>query len=883
MLAFSRSIVVLIFLSLCGVAGARFAPCAQAQNARFILRAEPDVIPANGISTTSIFVQVPSSRDAISANPIVRFATTAGTIENQSSLSGGVARVLLRSAATPGTAVVTAFIGNSREVITVEFSAEGERVDRYLEIAAPYVAYGQSTGVITSSGKSVFDFGDIHIESDVRLDIDLYAERIWAQGNRNGVSIRQGRGARAKTLRGDRLFFDLQRRSGVMRRAEGDNSNGNTSARQEFFGSDFAALPPLDPTQTPAAITPLKAGADATNVTPAAPEATTPAAGQILGDNINNNAPQNVLDNRAAQADALSQSGAVAAKIAEQTPATQTNTVAPTADAPTADAPAADAPPTNLSGDVAAVNPTTAERDLAAPTAPGPTAATPPAGDVAAVGGEPHTANSSTDNSAATKANSSAPGATRTQSNPLVSQPRPDADGTPGALARPVPYKPLADDGAEPRIVELPPPAFDVGAGYWVAARRLRVFPRTEIQFERASIYFNGGKAFKVPLYVLPLDGSFNPTTDLFAFNSDGGLSVRFPVTYMASKSGTGSLILRNEPGAGFSSNRKGPSLELEQQYTLSPTSRGRLGIDEIGNGSPNFNFQHQQSLGGSTVASFFLNVPRGRDVFGRAALSKDFKALQVGLETFYDAPQNEVSTTRGQFYARLRPKSLGKSGFSYTVSANLLAISRYGTSRFVPDAGGNIGLPGQGGGQYITEYNPLYGQTLTAALQAPLFQPWRGAQFTGNLLTTAYSYSNGSRGVAPGIVLGYSQSIGNRANLRLDYTYDRSSIGLYGVGGNFTNYVSASLDARLTPKIGFSTFLSQSLTDRSLYGSSDLNYRIGSKWRAGLFADYSKFGFDNSFNYGWTLGRTVGQRELTINYDAIRDRIYFQIGSARY
>lgn len=881
MSAFSRRVSPLFLLSFCGVAGAHLAPVAQAQSARFILRAEPDVIPANGISTTSIFVQVPDSRDAISATPVVRFATTAGTIESQSSLSGGVARVLLRSAATPGTAVVTAFIGNSREVITVEFSAQGERVDRYLEVAAPYVAYGQSTGIITSSGKSAFDFGDIHVESDVRLDIDLYAERVWAQGNKGGVTIRQGRGARAKTLTGDRLFFDLQRRSGVMRRAEGDSLGGDNSARQEFFGSDFASLPPLDPTQAPAdAITPVKSVANRDANTAGAPEATTPSAitpvaGQFLGDGIDNDAPQNVLDNRQVQAEALAESGAVAAKIAEETPATQTGTAAPAALGPdavavkegdtlatpdaTGNPPLADAQTANLA-DAAMENVTTESADLMtqdAPTVTAPAAATAPGPN--------------------------APGATRTQSNPLVAQPRPEVDGTPSALAKPEPYKPLPDGGLEPRIIELPPPVYDVGAGYWVAARRLRVFPRDEIQFERAAVYYNGGKAFKVPLYVLPLDGSFNPTTDIFAFNSSGGLSVKFPVFYQASKSGTGALILRNDPGAGFSSGRKGPSLELDQQYTLSPGSRGRLGIDQIGNGSPNFNFQHQQALGGTAVASFFLNVPRGRDIFGRAAVAKDFKFAQVGLEAFYDGPQERESTTRGQFYARMRPRNLGKSGFTYTVSANLLAISRFGSTRFVPDAGGGIGIPGQGGDQFVTEYDPLYGQTLSAALQAPLYRPWSGAQFTGNLLTTAYNYSNGRRGVAPGVTLGYAQSIGNRANLRVDYTYDRSSIGLYGTGGNFTNYVSASLDARVTNKLGFSTFLSQSLNDQSLYGSSDLTYRISSKWRAGLFADYSSFGFDNSFNYGWTLGRSVGPRELTINYDAVRDKIYFQIGSARY
>ena len=871
MFALSRSFFALFFLLICGAVGVALAPVAQAQNARFTLRAEPDVIPANGISTTSIFVQVPTSRDAISATPIVRFATTAGTIENQSALSGGVARVLLRSASTPGTAVVTAFIGNSREVITVEFSAEGERVDRYLEVAAPYVAFGQSTGIITSSGKAQFDFGDVHIESDVRLDVDLYAERIWAQGNKDGVSIRQGRGARAKTLVGDRLFFDLQRRSGVMRRAEGDGSSGDKGARQEFFGSNFAALPPVDPNQSPAdAITPVKPVADdksansksAAAQQPAATAAIVPAAGQILGDGIDKDAPQNVLDNRQADADALSQSGAVAAKIAQETPATQTDTAAPAESiapdevAPVEVAPIETAPAEATSTEVA------------------------PGKDAAPVIIMP------AEREAGTSAdNSDSFGKTRTQSSPLVTQPRPDAEGTTGALPRVEPYKPLPDGGPEPRIVELPPPGFDVGAGYWVAARRLRVVPRTEIQFERASIYYNGGRAFKAPLYVLPLDGSFNPTTDLFAFNSVGGLAVRFPVYYMASKQGTGALILRNDPGAGFSSARQGPSLELDQQYTLSPGSRGRIGIDQIGNGSPNINFQHQLALGSTAAASFFLNVPRGRDLFGRAAISKDLKAAQIGLETFFDAPQNQQSITRGQFYARLRPKQLGKSGLTYSISANLLAISGVPNTRFVPNDNGGIGFPGgQSGGTAVTEYNPLYGQTLSATLRAPLYQPWKGAQFTGNLLTTAYNYSDGRRGFAPGITLGYAQRLGNRANLRLDYTYDRSAIGLYGAtGGNFTNYVSASFDAQLSSKLGFSTFLSKSLGDQSLYGSTDINYRISSKWRAGLFADYSSFALTDSFNYGWSLGRAVGPRELTINYDAVRDKIYFQIGSSRY
>ena len=483
-----------------------------------------------------------------------------------------------------------------------------------------------------------------------------------------------------------------------------------------------------------------------------------------------------------------------------------------------------------------------------------------------------------------------APGQTQTQTNPLVSRPRPPAtgaEGAPDALPNAPTYGPLPDGGPDPRIVELPPPAFNVDTGYWVAARRLRVFPRKEIQFERATTYFNGGKAFKLPLYVLPLDGSFNPTTDLFAFNSAGGVTVRFPFYYQASKSGTGTLLVRNDPRGGFSTGRSGPSLELDQRYTLSRSSRGRLNVDHIGNGPFNVNFQHQLDINPTTTATLFLNLPRHRDLFARAGLSKNLKSAQIGLETFYDKVEGGQGTTRGQMFARLRPKSLGKSGFSYTVSANLLAISRVATTRLVggTSLGGGVNLPGAGSTtpQLVTTSNALTGQTLTASLQAPLYAPWRGGQFTGSLLTTAFNYSDGRRGVAPGVTFGYAQRVGKLANFRLDYTYDRSSIGLYGAtGAAFTNYVSASFDAQVGSKIGFSSFLSQSLADRSLYGSSDLSYRIGQKWRAGVFADYSSFSVDSTLNYGWSLARSFGQRELSLNYDAVRSKIYFQIGNAR-
>ncbi|HEX8464410.1 MAG TPA: hypothetical protein VF627_07310 [Abditibacterium sp.] len=822
---------------------------ASAQAFRFTLRAEPDVIPANGISTASIFVQVPQGTGGIQVAPIVRFATTAGVIESQAQLSGGVARVLLRSATAPGTAVVTAFIGNSREALTVEFSEDTGITQRYLEVAAPYVAYGADASLITASGKAGLDFGDTHIESDVRLDVDLGTERVWAQGTKGSVLIRQGRGAKAKELRGDRLFYDLRRKRGVIRRAEVGNSG--QLARQEFIGNDFALLPAPETPDAPAASAPVGNSASGSASPPVTPS------------------PYLRLENETTRGSTF---------------------VAPQA-LPTAPESATKETGSALFSPLGGVAPakSASEPSGAAPAeAPSETAS-----ETAANGASNSASNAPGIVSGSLADTPQAPQGQELRGTARVEVPRSggargEINGAPDLPA----YAPLpTDEGPTPRIVEVPPPAVQVERGYWVAARRLRVFPRDKVQFERASIFFNGQKAYGVPLYVLPLDGSFNPTTDLVSFNSQGGVKLNVPFYYQASQAGTGAIYLRHEPGSGFSTQRGGLSLALDQQYWLSPRSHGSFSVDQLGRGAWNLNFQHQMQLSPNTSSSFFLNMPRHRDVFARASVVRDLRAMQVGLEAFYDRPNGQQDNLRTQFYARMRPKVIGASGWSYTLGANALAVRRIAqTVRLNSNgsgSGGGVGLPGQGGGNgsgTATRTRPLLGQTLTASLQSPLISPWRGSGFTANLLATAFNYSDGRRGAAPGITAGFSQRLG-RADVRLDYTYDRSSLGLYGsASDSFTHYVSGSLSAQLTPKIGIASFLSHSLRDGSTYGSADLSYYFAPQWRAGLFSDYSSFLDSNAFlNYGWSIGRTIGSREVSVNYDANRGRIYLELGNPRF
>jgi hypothetical protein len=861
------------------------ASSASAQTFRFSLRADPDVIPANGISTSSIVVQVQDEgATGITAVPMVRFITTAGTIESNARLSGGVARVLLRSSTTPGTAIITAFIGNAREQIAVEFAADNLGIARYLDISGAYVAYGDTEGVINASGKCVLNFGETRIESDVRLDIDLRREFIWAEGNAGTVVIRHGRGQNAKELRGDRLFYDLRRRRGVMRRS--DASLG--PARQEFMGTDFRPLPQSEKAGhsdkgpgTP--IVPAKVGA------PAIP---LPAL----------QSEEPIIDST-----------------------TRTNPAGPVASAMQADAPVIVEPPVadnaaEPKGNAAGGVRLSAEErdkgsvatDLLKKLQPGQDTESDgvlKAGistlyrieseSLAGSTGQPGAVNSQSSGDRerttvlAILPENNRGGALGSSDEKAGAPVTGDVSGAPQQSAKPPVYSPLDTTPLDTTnvkaiLLEPDPPFVDVEYGYWVAARRMLVYPHDKIQCERATLFFNGGKVFSMPRYVVPLNGAFNPGQDMVAFNTAGGLTLNVPYYYMASPKAQGTVYFQHAPGSGFAAEKPGFALAVEQQYWMSDKSNGRLIVDQLGRGAWNLGWEHKLQFSPTMNGRISLDMPRHRDMFLRTSLYKEYSSMQLGMEGFYTRRNESDSGNRnqfqGQFFVRMRPRQLGKSGWFMTVSGNMTAMNRYNIGSIVTSGGGGgVGLPGRPTGSTLVEqYRSVFGQTLDISLQGPERRLWKGASLHTTLRATAFNNSLGRRGVAPGWTFGLNQNFGRLASMQLSYSYDKSG-GIFA-GTDVAHFLNGSLLLNPMKKVSINAFATKSLTDSSLYSAASLDYAFAPKWRAGLFTDYSTFGDTEDYlDYGWTVGRMVGQREISVNWSAVRNRIYFELGGFRY
>jgi hypothetical protein len=476
-----------------------------------------------------------------------------------------------------------------------------------------------------------------------------------------------------------------------------------------------------------------------------------------------------------------------------------------------------------------------------------------------------------------------------------------------------------------------------------VTARKIRVFPRDKIQFEKATVYFNGRRLFSMPRYVSALDGSFNPATDMVAFNSAGGLTLNIPYYFMASPRGTGTVYLQHAPRNGFAAEAPGFALAFDQQYFLSDKSQGRLLIDQIGH-AWNLSLEHQHQFSPTMRGSLYIDSPRHRSVYARTSLVKDTSSAQLGFEGLAAyLNENEargMGDAQAQFYARLRPRQLGTSGWSYSLGASLIAQRQFVRQAAPGSGGGNggnggapgggapgggsgggsgggggrpggVGIPGRGPQRLDGEVRPsamralvamraaqqaeaapstlaraILGQTLLTTLQSPTARLWEGASLSGSVLASAYNYSNGRRGLSPGLTLSFQQSLGRVGGLQVDYNFDRGGLsslsGAYG--SSYSNFVSGNLHLNLGQRLSASAYLTRSLSDGGTYGAATLDFYPARKWRLGVFSDYSRFADIEAYlDYGLSVGRQIGQREVSVNWSRNRGKLYLELGGAPY
>ena len=216
------------------------------------LAASPDIIYADGKSTTVITATVRDGGGSLVANNTpVRFTTSLGMLTGDTaSTTSGVARISLTSASAPGTATVTAVSfggsadGSAVGAATVEFTEDRESLfakdARWIRMDCPqYLIYSADARVVEAQGKN----GSAHLSYkalDIRADslqVDLQTRLVLA----HHATLQRGR----HILRVAELRYDLLNGAGTAVLAGEAQSVTVT-------GSDLEAAPaPLDPADLP--------------------------------------------------------------------------------------------------------------------------------------------------------------------------------------------------------------------------------------------------------------------------------------------------------------------------------------------------------------------------------------------------------------------------------------------------------------------------------------------------------------------------------------------------------------------------------------------------------------------------------------------------------
>ncbi len=247
-------LVVLAFLPALRPTAARAAGLSSVS-----LAASPDIIYADGKSTTVITATVRDAGGSLVANNTpVRFTTTLGTLTGDTaSTTSGVARISLTSATSSGTATVTAVSfgaaasGSAAGTTTVEFTEDKESLfskdARWIRLDCPqYLIYSADSRVVEAQGKNGsahLSYKGLDIKADA-LQVDLQTRLVLA----HHATLQRGR----HVLRVAELRYDLLNWAGTAVLAGEAQSVTVT-------GNDLEAAPaPVDPADLPLVSNPYR-------------------------------------------------------------------------------------------------------------------------------------------------------------------------------------------------------------------------------------------------------------------------------------------------------------------------------------------------------------------------------------------------------------------------------------------------------------------------------------------------------------------------------------------------------------------------------------------------------------------------------------------------
>ena len=424
-----------------------------------------------------------------------------------------------------------------------------------------------------------------------------------------------------------------------------------------------------------------------------------------------------------------------------------------------------------------------------------------------------------------------------------------------------------------------------------IKAKSAAVFPGEKIQFKQAKVYIDGKRVLTIPLYVLSLNG-FQTESDQYIGYSTSGITLNLPLYYSLTPSSTGSVVVRHGESSGLGRYGQIPGwhVDLQQSYTTGNSS-GQVVLDHITGSAWGARISHSQQFDARTNGYLLLDYPSHNEVAGSLSLSRSFDAFDVGLNMDGSLPADGDDSMTSDISIQTRAKPLGKLPIRYTLSTQ----TGYSTPKTyivqntevvqgteqVKETIYNTGGLSQNirGNLYSTPI--ILADKLSMRYSLAMGYQWSGGTQASGLTTLASSMMD--------------WKISKHSNLQLTYRYaDRASLytsrsGNRSLTGKHT--ISANLFMGDGKKWNGSVYAIRGLDYDYTSVIADFNYQLHPLWRIGVRSwmngqRISTISGDYTSSYNdleFSLGRTIGNKELIAVWSKSRKKIMFELGSSRF
>lgn len=388
------------------------------------------------------------------------------------------------------------------------------------------------------------------------------------------------------------------------------------------------------------------------------------------------------------------------------------------------------------------------------------------------------------------------------------------------------------------------------GTKTWIVSRKLTLFPNEKIQFFRASVYLGDIQILNMPYYFFDYTNR-GALFNQIRYTTYDGLVVDYPIYYKVTDNNSGAVKLRYSGSRfGYGSYlypRKGFSIGVDQSYTFSENSDGRVFIDSITSEKRSLELTHHLDFGSLRHpgrADFAVRYQPNSDfgkrvytanlnIFGDTSKYGYFISGYVGgseYQQFNIFNPEEIQykkQTNGSVRLSINPKVIYSLGNSITASP--VFSTNYGNPGFVRNPNQGECLYQTAGLNYHTK--PFGGKELNlsidGAAEAVVSNDGRSGTGIRTGLTSRRNWRGGSASLNYTLAL-ISGTIGTMYYPSKHNLGGTLSLG-YGQKWNGYTYFGYGLD-----------------TGRmNIY--SNINYQITSKWK--LRGNY------NFYRYKYTSG----------------------------